>query len=243
MSAEWTAWYESLLADWFSGRYLVVEERIMVVLSGRSLFRHTCLVSDVAWRDSCQHRQGCGLRWSHASGDNSHGVIQCNVQRFSVGAAAPDRWSILSGTVDKRKRTRPQGRGVRSTAGASQTRKETVPGIDVALEAFKMFCVRQAPVESHAKVNRVVIVRKRDGAPFTTTSSCRCVSLLFRRNAVVVVLTVLSFRRMRLRYSDRDCMSWFGGSSTFSQVWWAANRARSSALPYCFDVVFGMSLT
>ena len=35
--------------------------------------------------DSCQHRQECGLRWTHASGDNSHSVIQCNVQLFLYG--------------------------------------------------------------------------------------------------------------------------------------------------------------
>ena len=44
---------------------------------------------DVGWRDSCQHRQERGLCWSHASGDNSHSVVQCNVQLSSVGTAAP----------------------------------------------------------------------------------------------------------------------------------------------------------
>ena len=44
------------------------------------------------------------------------------------------------------------------------------------------------------------------------------VSLLFRWNAVVVVLAVLSFRRQRLRYPDIDGMSWLSVSSTFSQV-------------------------
>ena len=59
---------------------------------------------------------------------------------------------------------------------------------------------------------------------------------------MIVVLAVLSFRCQRLRYSDRDYMSWFRVSSTFSQVLCAASRARSSVYPYYFDVVFGMSL-
>ena len=46
-------------------------------------------------------------------------------------------------------------------AGASQTAEETVPGVHFALEAFEMFFVCQGPVESHTKVHRVVIVRKR----------------------------------------------------------------------------------
>ena len=50
---------------------------------------------------------------------------------------------------------------VRSPAGASQTAEENVPGVHVSLEASEMFFVRQGPVESHTKVNRVVIVRKR----------------------------------------------------------------------------------
>ena len=40
-------------------------------------------MSDVGWSDSC------GLRWAHATGDDSYGVIQCNMQLISVGAAAP----------------------------------------------------------------------------------------------------------------------------------------------------------
>ena len=56
---------------------------------------------------------------------------------------------------------RPQPRGVRSPAGTSQTAEETVPGVDFALEACKMFCVRQGLVESLNMVNRVVIVRKK----------------------------------------------------------------------------------
>ena len=63
----------------------------MVVLGDRSYFRHTCLAPDAGWRDSGQHRQERGHRWAHASGDNSHSVIQCNIQLFIVGAAAPDR--------------------------------------------------------------------------------------------------------------------------------------------------------
>ena len=72
------------------GRYPVVEGMIRVVLGCRSYFRLTCLTPDVGWRDSCQHRQERGLCWSHASRDDSHSVIQCNVQFLGVGAAAPD---------------------------------------------------------------------------------------------------------------------------------------------------------
>ena len=57
---------------------------IRVVLGGRSYSRHTCLTPDVGWRDSCQHRQERCLCWSHASGDNSHSVVQCNVQLSRV---------------------------------------------------------------------------------------------------------------------------------------------------------------
>ena len=89
MSAERAARDESLRAGRIDGRYLVVEEMIKVVLGGRSYSRHTCLTPDVGWRDSCQHRQERGLCWSHASGDNSHSVVQCNVQLSSVGTAAP----------------------------------------------------------------------------------------------------------------------------------------------------------
>ena len=46
---------------------------------------------------------------------------------------------MLSGTVHKGYRTRPQHRGVRSPAGASQTAEETIPGVHFALEAFEMF--------------------------------------------------------------------------------------------------------
>ena len=67
----------------------MLEETIRVILGGRSYFRHTCLTPDVGWCDSC--RQERGLGWAHSPGDNWHSVIQCNIQLFSVGAAAPDR--------------------------------------------------------------------------------------------------------------------------------------------------------
>ena len=66
---------------------------------------------------------------------------------------------VYGGTVHKGECTGPQRRGLRSPAGASQTAEETVTGVHFASEAFDMFSVRQGPVESHTKVNRIVIVR------------------------------------------------------------------------------------
>ena len=47
-----------------------------------------------------------------------------------------------------------------------------------------MFSVRQGPIESHVKVNRVLIVRKRSTVHNYITLSM-CIPVLFRWNAVV----------------------------------------------------------
>jgi len=79
-------------------------------------------------------------------------------------------------------------------------------------------------------------------APLMVTASLRLDSLLFRWNAVHVVLAVLSPSLHADRYSAVLCISKERTSSTSFQHFWENRRARSSAWSYWVATVSGMSL-
>ena len=102
---------------------------------------------------------------THASRLMSGGVIPASTGRnvVSVGLMHPVKIRIVSFSAMSSFLVwvlRHQA-GDAYSAGASQTAEETVPGVHFTLEAFEVFFVRQRPVESHTKVDRVVTVRKR----------------------------------------------------------------------------------
>ena len=80
------------------------------------------------------------------------------------------------------------------------------------------------------------------GDPLRLTESLRRASLVLRWKAVEVVFAVLNFSLQVFKYSAISAMSDDSISSTVDQLLCEYRRARSSAYPYCLDVVLGMSL-
>ena len=80
------------------------------------------------------------------------------------------------------------------------------------------------------------------GDPLTFTVSLRRASLVLRWKAVEVVFATLSFSLQVFRYPAISAMSEVSVSSTVVQFLSEYRRARSSAYPYCLDVVWGRSL-
>ena len=80
------------------------------------------------------------------------------------------------------------------------------------------------------------------GDPLTFTVSLQRASLVLRWKAVDVVFATLSFSLQVCSYPAISAMSEDSVSSTVVQFLCEYRRARSSAYPYCLDVVWGRSL-